>query len=312
MSEPDSVIEAARNAERDLWRHYGLAVTERFITVADPPMRVRTLECGTTSGEPLLFVQGGLGEAWGWAGLMANLSDFRCITLDRPGGGFSDGVDFLEVDVRGLAVDVLQGVLDAAGAPQAAIIANSMGGWWAFQLAMRVPERVSRMVMLGCPAVILDTSAPLPMRLMSARLLGRHLVKLMVPANPTKARDLPGFLGHPEQVGRSWPEVMAETVYRFGRLPHFQRSWCALLRRFFRLGGTNPEMRIGPDELRSVAHPTLFLWGSEDPFGSVHAGRDAATLMPSARVEVVGRGHLPWWDDPEQCARILRDFLVST
>jgi len=168
------------------------------------------------------------------------------------------------------------------------------------------------MVMLGCPAVILDTSAPLPMRLMSARLLGRHLVKLMVPANPTKARDLPGFLGHPEQVGRSWPEAMAETVYRFGRLPHFQRSWCALLRRFLRLGGTNPEMRIGPDELRSVAHPTLFLWGSEDPFGSVDAGRDAATLMPSARVEVVGRGHLPWWDDPEQCARILRDFLVST
>lgn len=162
MTDTNPAITAARNAERDLWHEYGLTVVERFIEIDIPRLRVRMLECGNPSGEPLIFVQGELGEALGWASLLARLTDFQCITLDRPGGGLSDGVDFLEVDARRLAVDVLEAVLDAAGVRQAAFVANSMGGWWTFQLAMAAPARVSRMVMLGCPAVILNTSAPFP------------------------------------------------------------------------------------------------------------------------------------------------------
>ena len=128
MEAMEPAIGAARNAERELWQHYGLAMVERFIEIQNPGLRVRMLECGNPSAEPLIFVQGGLGEACGWASLMAKLTDFRCITLDRPGGGLSDGVDFLEVDVRKLAVNVLQAVLDAAGVHQAAFVANSMGG----------------------------------------------------------------------------------------------------------------------------------------------------------------------------------------
>jgi pimeloyl-ACP methyl ester carboxylesterase len=309
MTATDPAITAARHAERELWQDYGLSVVERFIDIDEPRLRVRTLECGTPSAEPLMFVQGGLGEAWGWAALMARLTEFRCITLDRPGGGLSDGVDFLEVDVRQLAVDVLQAVLDAAGVRQAAFVANSMGGWWTFQLAMRAPARVSRMVMLGCPALILDTSAPLRMRLVSVPMLGRGLVKLMVPASSAKARDLPRFLGHPVQVGQRWSELEAEVVYRFGNLPNVPGSWLALLRRFLRLGGPNRGMRISADELRGVTQPTLFVWGQDDPFGSPNDGRAAAELMPEARLEVVGLGHLPWWDEPDQCAHLVREFV---
>ncbi|MGH7475779.1 MAG: alpha/beta fold hydrolase [Longimicrobiales bacterium] len=275
-------------------------------------LRVRMLECGSPSGEPLIFVQGGLGEALGWAALMARLTDFRCITLDRPGGGLSDGVDFLEVDVRKLAVDVLEAVLGAAGVRQAAFVANSMGGWWTFQLAIAAPARVSRMVMLGCPAVIPNTSAPFPMRLMSLPLLGRALVKLMSPANPTKARDLPQVLGHLSEVGQRWSQVEAEAWYRFGNLPNVQQSWRTLLRRFLTLKGPSREMRITEDELRGVMQPTLFIWGKNDPFGSLDAGRTATDLLPDARLEVVGIGHLPWWDDAEECARLVREFVASS
>jgi 2-hydroxy-6-oxonona-2,4-dienedioate hydrolase len=302
---------AARNAESELWQHYGLTVTERFVDIDHPQLRVRMLECGNPSGEPLVFVQGGLGEALGWAALMARLTDFRCITLDRPGGGLSDGVDFLEVDVRKLAVSVLQSVLDSAELDQAAFVAGSMGGWWTLQLAMQAPTRVSRMVLLGCPAVLLNTSAPFPMRLMSLPVLGRALVRLMSPANPTKARDLPSVLGHPSEVGQQWSRAEAEAWYRFGNLPNVQESWRTLLRRFVTLTGPVREMRITADELRDVMQPTLFIWGKNDPFGSVAAGRTATDLMPDARLEVVGIGHLPWWDDAEGCARLVRDFAAS-
>jgi pimeloyl-ACP methyl ester carboxylesterase len=312
MRTAGDAVAAARVAEQELWRFYGLTVRESRIEAGTPSIRVRVLECGNTSGVPLVFVQGGLGEAWGWASLMAKLTDFRCITLDRPGGGFSGGIDFLTIDLRRLAVDVLQRVLDATGIQQAAFVANSMGGWWTFQLAMRAPERVSRMVMAGCPAVLLGTSAPLPMRMTSTPLLGRALVRLMVPSSSVQTRDLPVILGHPREVGQRWSEYEAEVPYRFGNLPDFQRSWRTLLRLFLRPWGPNPRMRITADQLRNILQPTLFIWGKDDPFGSVDAGRRAAALMPDARLEVVGIGHLPWWDDADACARLVREFVRTS
>jgi 2-hydroxy-6-oxonona-2,4-dienedioate hydrolase len=311
MPTADQAITAARTAERQLWQQYGLTVVEHFVDIDAPRLRIRVIECGSRSGAPLIFVQGGLGEAFGWAALMAKLTDFRCISLDRPGGGLSDGVDFLEVDLRKLAVDVLQAVLDAAGLSHAAFVANSMGGWWTFQLALRAPARVSRLVMLGCPAVLLNTSAPFPMRLISVPVLGSGLVQSMVPASPSKARDVPGFLGHPVHVGQRWSEAEAEANYRFGNLPNFRQSWLTLLRRFLRLWGSNREMQISEDDLRRIAQPTLFVWGKQDPFGSPDSGQAAVTLMPDARLKVVGIGHLPWWDEPDECARLVREFVQS-
>jgi len=307
-----TAIAAARDAERAMWTEIQVSVTERFVEIAEPRLRVRMLECGNPAGPPIVFVNGGLGEAWGFASLMARLTDFRCIALDRPGAGLSDSVDFLRVDVRKLACDVLRAVLDAAGVDAAAFVANSMGGWWTFQLAMASPARVSRMVMVGCPALILDTAAPLPMRLMSTPLLGRRMVRVMVPPNAASARGLPSILGHPREVGQRWSEAQIETVYRFGNLPAFPRSWYTLLRRFLRPWGANRALRISADQLRGIGQPTLFLWGARDPFGSVDSGRAAAALMPSARLEVVGIGHLPWWDDAEACARQIRQFTTAS
>ena len=66
MTVAESAITAARSAEREVWRQYGLNVVERFIEIDDPHLRVRMLECGSASAEPVVFVLGGLGEAGGW------------------------------------------------------------------------------------------------------------------------------------------------------------------------------------------------------------------------------------------------------
>jgi pimeloyl-ACP methyl ester carboxylesterase len=133
----------------------------------------------------------------------------------------------------------------------------------------------------------------------------------MKPASPDKARDVPRFLGHPRQVGLRWSEAEAETYYRFAALPNFKQSWLSLLQRFLRPWGSNSEMRINESELRRIAQPTLFLWGKDDPFGTLQAARSAVAVMPRARLEIVGTGHLPWWDEPRQCAQLTRQFLQS-
>lgn len=305
----ETPIEAARRAERAVWKQHELAVKEQTIEVGDARRRVRVLECGDPAGTPLVLVGGGLGEALSWAGLLAELGDFRCITLDRPGSAFSDGVDFGVVDVRRLAVDVLSAVLDAAGLETAAFVGNSMGAWWSLQLAVERPTRVQRLVLVGCPAVILDTAAPLPMRLISLPVVGRALVSALVPASPAKARGLPVFLGHPEQVGERWSDATAEAYYGLAHLPDYRRSWLTLLRRFLRARGANPAMSITADQLKRVTQPTLFLWGARDNFGPPSVGRAAVAAMSDARMEVVGVGHLPWWDDPAGCARHVREFV---
>jgi pimeloyl-ACP methyl ester carboxylesterase len=133
----------------------------------------------------------------------------------------------------------------------------------------------------------------------------------MVTSGPAKARGIPGFLGHPKHVGGRWSEAQAEAVHRLSQLPNFRRSWTTLLRRFLRLSGANPELTISADQLRTVTQPTLFLWGSGDNFGSPDVGRAAVAQMADARLEIVGIGHLPWWDDPQTCARFIRDFATK-
>ena len=143
----------------------------------------------------------------------------------------SEGIDHRAVDVRQLAVDTLSVVLDTFGIKRAPVIGNSMGGLWSFWLALDRPERVTALVELGTPALILDTSAPFAMRLMSVPVLNRLLVKMMVPKSREKARELPGFLGHPREVGSNWSEAEVECSYQFPRLPTYQVSWLSLMTR---------------------------------------------------------------------------------
>ena len=70
-------------------------------------------------------------------------------------------------------------------------------------------------------------------------------------------------------------------------------------------------MQITAEDLQRISQPTLFLWGKDDPFGSTDSGRTAAELISDAHIEVAGTGHLPWWDEPDKCARLIRAFVSN-
>jgi pimeloyl-ACP methyl ester carboxylesterase len=74
--------------------------------------------------------------------------------------------------------------------------------------------------------------------------------------------------------------------------------------------GVRPESTLTRDQLRAVRAPTLLYWGEADTFGGADLARSSASLLPDARLELVGRaGHLPWLDDPARAARALTNFL---
>lgn len=300
---------AALDAEKHLFAHYGLDYQVHFVEMNDPNLRVRVLEVGT--GQPLLMVPGGAGGAWIFAALMAELKGWRMIALNRPGGGLSDGVDHRQVDVRHLAVNTLRSVADAFGLDRVPIICNSMGGLWSFWFALAHPERVSQMVQLGCPALILDTSAPFFMRLLGVPGVNRLIAPVMQPKSSDKALDGLRTQGSSQEDIDHMAEVLAEAAYRFFNLPTYLETWKTLIAAVATLTGGNAKYQLRAEQLQRVQQPVKFLWGENDPFGDLDVARQAAHSIPNARLIEMQTGHLPFMERPQECVPVIDEFLEN-
>jgi pimeloyl-ACP methyl ester carboxylesterase len=296
-------------AERRLFEVYGLEVESRFLELRDPPVRARVMESG--EGAPVVLVHGGGGVGATWAPLVARLSGVRLVVVDRPGFGLSGGFDYRGVDLRQHAVAFLESVLDASGIERAAFVANSMGGLWSFWLALDRPERVTSLAQLGSPALLLNTLAPLPMRLLSVRGLNRLMLAMEKPS-PEQARKFLTRMGHDEAViDRQLPQEFFEMVAAYQGLPYYATAWLTLVERCLGLRGAAPDVHLGEKELRRVQQPTLFVWGDGDVFGGPEIGERAIRVMANAEMEVVSGGHLPWLDEPAGSAEPVSELLQS-
>ena len=294
-------------AERGLFGAYGLEVESRFLEMRDPPLRARVMDGG--EGTPVVLVHGGGGVGATWAPLMAGLAGMRLVVVDRPGFGLSDSFDYRGAPLRHHAVSFLESVLDALGIERAAFVGNSMGGLWSFWLAIDRPERVSTLAQMGSTALILDTRAPLPMRLLSVPGLNRFMLAAEKPGLE-QARKFLVRLGHdPAVIERRLPEEYFEMLSASQELPDYATAWLTLVERCLTLRGAVPDVHLGEEELRQVPQPTLFVWGDGDVFGGPVIGERAVRAMPDAEIKVVRGGHLPWLDDPAGCAEAVSRFL---
>jgi 2-hydroxy-6-oxonona-2,4-dienedioate hydrolase len=304
----DARVVAALDAERRLFEFYGLTAETRYVRLAHAGVRVRVTEIG--SGPPVVVVPGNTGDSFPLAPLMAELRDLRIIAINRPGGGLSEGMDHRRVGFRELAVETLTSVLDDLELDRVPLVAHSIGGHWSLWFGMDRPDRVSALTLLGVPGNLMGTAAPFALRLLTVPVLNSFLFRTVTPRSADRALRGLSFMGHSPETVAALPEAMAECYFRFQRLPHYKISSLTLMARVNQLGGSRPEIEIGPEELKSVGQPTMFLWGTNDPWGSVEAGRRIAGMMPDAEFHAVsGGGHLPWLDDPVECGRLIRDFL---
>lgn len=296
---------SAHEAEQALFRGEGLTCREHDVDVDG--LRVRVLDVGR--GKPIVVIGGGMGDAWIFANLVRHFPDRRILAVNRPGGGLSDGIDHRRVDLRELALATLDAVYGHFKLPSAPIIAHGMGGLWSFWFAIEQPERVPVMAQLGCPALILNTSAPWAMRKLSVPVLNRLLVKRMIPNDADEARGMPIFLGHSTDVAGQWPIAATRCAHTFSNLSTVPVSWTSLMEVTLQPLGSRKRYRLGPDELRHVRAPVVFIWGKADPFGGLDVAARAVVMVPSAILHETQGGHNPWWDDARQCAEWIREFF---
>ncbi|HEU0235646.1 MAG TPA: alpha/beta hydrolase [Candidatus Limnocylindrales bacterium] len=288
-------------AERQYFVLEGVAPAERYLNLDRPHLRVRVLELG--AGEPVLFVHGGGGSAAQWAPLLARIHGRRLLAVDRPGCGLTSAFDNRGVDLRAHAVDFLSGVLDALAIEAVDVVANSMGATWSVWLTLERTDRVRSLAFLGSPALIAGSGAPLPYRLLGVPVLNR-LMYAMEPPSDAHGRKTFTRIGHDPA---TLPDEATTLQGRTEALPTYRAHWLSLMENIF--PGARQAVHLTLEELRQVKQPVRFIWGERDPFGPPSAGEAACRVMPNASLMTVAAGHLPWVDEPDQCAGVVQELL---
>ena len=299
--------ERYRDAERKLWQHYGLQPDERFLELQSPAARLRVLEVG--SGDPVLFLHGTVGLG-AWASLISELPGYRAIVLERPGWGLSSAIDFTDQDYGTLVADVLREALDALELERAHVVAGSIGNVWALRLAARCPSRVGRVVLMGGGPIVSEAGVPGIIRLLASP-AGALMVRL--PDTPARVRSILRKSGHGPSLddGRIPDEFVAWRVAT-GRDTDSMRHEREMIRAIVKGNSYRPGLTFADAELAAIPRPTLHMYGTEDPVGSVEIWTRVTGVPPRGELRLIdGAGHMPWFDDCSTVAEEVGRFLTS-
>ena len=187
-------------------------------------------------------------------------------------------------------------LLDELDLQTADIVAQSLGGSVALNLAATHPERVNRIVVTGSQPVAAPelTSA-------NAALVRKVRTKYYGDGGP-KPDKMRQLLAELEWCDSS--KIPAETVE--ARYRHSITPWALAVAD----GSGRGEAQDLSDRLPAVWHQTLWLWGARDPFAGPEYAFAAAALMPNADVTVLANtSHHPQEERPTAYGRAVREFL---
>jgi pimeloyl-ACP methyl ester carboxylesterase len=303
-----------RDSQDAMLARYGVPAISRFYEIDDPRLRVHVIETGQGT-TPVLLIHGGNSVAATWIPLLAKLDQrFQLYAPDRPGCGLTTMFSYLDVPLRAHAVAFINSVMDSLHLSRAAIIGNSMGGYFGLVYALAHPERVSRLVLVGEPA----GSAPdvrLANRLVGTRIINSLLFASVLKPSPRTMRDSLERLLVADI--RRVPSADIDCLAFASMIPGATQSWITLMEDIFRPAGaglfssaSTLTYALRP-ELGRLKPPTLMLWGDKDTFGPPTLGQEMARLMPDGRCEVIpDAGHLAWLDQPNICAEQIGTFLA--
>jgi len=223
----------------------------------------------------------------------AHLSDERLYAaqIEAIGGDIDCRVFvFRDEDSLGAMAEALL----AAMPPRFGLVGLSLGGYVAFEVLRRQPERLQRLALLDTTAVADTPQRRAGREADMSRVRADGIEALipelqdrwLLPAHRARA-DLVGLMGD-----------MARSVGAAGQI-HQQTAMLA-----------RPDSH---GDLAAVAVPSLILCGRQDPVTPLADHVAMATRIPGARLEVIEDcGHLSTIEQPQAVNRVLVDWLAST
>jgi len=248
-------------------------------------------ESGT--GEPVLWLHGYPHDRSLWGPQLADpVPGFRFIAVDLPGFGDSDRVAPPSLDAW---ADWVVALLDALDIPRAVIGGLSMGGYLAFALWRRHPQRVRALILADTRAGADTEEGKVKRRAMQelARTDG---------AGAIAEKMIEGMVGRTTRAVAPDAVTTLDLMMRRASADAIVDALQALIDR--------------PDStptLATISVPTLILCGDEDVLTPVAESRAMLRAIDGSRLEVIPEaGHLSNFERPAVFNRLLSDFLRAT
>jgi pimeloyl-ACP methyl ester carboxylesterase len=252
-----------------------------YVPVAED-VQLFSRQSGPHTIEPILFLHGNRDNHTHFAELQANLSrSHQTLAIDLRGHGFSSKIDCpLSAD---LYADDLDAFIDYHRWDKVALVGHSLGAVTSMVYALRRPERVSRLVLMGAAA--------------------HYEMKWK----------------RPEVTEETYPAVLRESNKRaapfffLDAYPAVQRrvmaSWSSIVfpvhRNLIQL--MHPDLR---PRISSLQVPTLIIAGEMDRSTPVESARWLSENIPGARLVVIPQtGHFMFMEQPEVVGHHIQQFL---
>ena len=242
-------------------------------------------DIGNANGFPIVFLHGsgpGVTAYANWNKIFPLVPDnFRMIAPDMAGFGFTERVSGAVYNMNAWVQQVID-LFDALGLEQAHLVGNSFGGALALSLAIKYPERIKKLVLMGSMGV----SFPIT--------YGLERVWGYTPSE-AKMEELLELFTYDH--GFATKELI-KSRYEASIQPGFQESFSSLFPAPRQNGVEN--MAGNQAYIRNISHETLIIHGREDRVIPLDNSLRLLQLIDNAQLHVFG--HCGHWTQIEHTA----------
>ncbi|WP_424186375.1 alpha/beta fold hydrolase [Actinokineospora sp. G85] len=240
-----------------------------------------------------------------WRKVLPHLDDYRCVLPTLPLGAHRTPMNpDADLSQRGLA-HLLADFLDALDLREVTLVMNDWGGPQ-FLVSEGRADRVARLVLVACEAF--DNFPPPPARPLTTLCALPGGVRVMMALTRTKffrhskkAFGAVSLTGVPDPVLDAWfaPATASKDIRRD----------------VAKFAAGTPKASVLLEwsaRLADFDRPALVVWAPDDLMMPPDHGRRLAELLPRGRlVEIPGSSTLIPEDQPDELARVLKDFLAQ-
>lgn len=244
-------------------------------------------------GYPILFLHGsgpGVSAFANWNKLFPIIKDhFRIIAPDMAGFGYTERVPGMVCNMDSWVRQAID-LLDALKIDRANLVGNSFGGALALTLAIKRPERVNKLVLMGSMGVTFPIT------------YGLDRVWGYTPSEANMGELLEIFTYDHSFATKD----LIKTRYESSMQPGFQESFSALFPAPRQNGVES--MAGNQNYIRNIPHETLIVHGREDRVIPLENSLKLLQLIDNAQLHVFG--HCGHWTQIEHTAEFA-DLILN-
>ncbi|MEV5835451.1 alpha/beta fold hydrolase [Nocardia sp. NPDC052112] len=270
--------------------------------------RHRILEAGTPDKPPLLLLHGIGAHAECWARNLVALGEhFHVVAADMVFHGYSSKNDWDPTRWVELLAEGVIDLMDALGWDDAYVQGESLGGHVTFNVGMRFPERLRRIILnTGLPRLRFPDQPPPITRGGGASNLSELSQRAIT--EPTFEGLRPRMEWLVSDPARMTEEMIGVRLKLY-QDPEINAS----IRRIYGIDTEWPHITVyDAQDAAEFAPETLVLWTEHNPDKAWDEARKTAEVLPNAQYYLIpDAGHWPQWEKPELHDAILTAWFLG-